>query len=44
MRFARRAQDHKVYRDAFGKARKEEHIGWEVYEAAGAWFIFPLDP
>ncbi|KAJ7444325.1 hypothetical protein FB451DRAFT_1189650 [Mycena latifolia] len=25
---------HKIYRDTFGKARKEEHIGWEVYEAA----------
>ncbi|KAJ7735126.1 Suf-domain-containing protein, partial [Mycena maculata] len=34
MRFARRAQGHKACRDAFGKARKEEYIGWEVYEAA----------
>ncbi|KAJ6447973.1 Suf-domain-containing protein [Mycena vitilis] len=34
MRFARRAQGHKAYRDAFGKARREEYIGWEVYEAA----------
>jgi hypothetical protein len=36
MRFVRRAEGHKAYRDAFGKARKEEHIGCEVYEAAGA--------
>ncbi|KAJ7983053.1 Suf-domain-containing protein [Mycena polygramma] len=34
MRFARRAQGHKACRDAFGKARREEYIGWEVYEAA----------
>ncbi|KAJ7031146.1 Suf-domain-containing protein [Mycena alexandri] len=34
MRFARRAQGHKACRDVFGKARKDEYIGWEVYEAA----------
>ncbi|KAJ6544221.1 hypothetical protein B0H19DRAFT_1076360 [Mycena capillaripes] len=34
MRFARRAQGHKACRDAFGKARRDEFIGWEVYEAA----------
>ncbi|KAJ7665265.1 Suf-domain-containing protein [Mycena polygramma] len=34
MRFARRAQGHKACRDAFGKARREEHIAWEVYKAA----------
>ncbi|KAJ7079652.1 hypothetical protein C8R43DRAFT_1245229 [Mycena crocata] len=35
MRFARRAQGHKACRDAFGKARKDPFVGWEVYEAAG---------
>ncbi|KAJ7174432.1 Suf-domain-containing protein [Mycena filopes] len=34
MRFARRAQGHKACREVFGKARKDEFIGWEVYEAA----------
>ncbi|KAJ7165605.1 Suf-domain-containing protein [Mycena crocata] len=34
MRFARRAQGHKACRDAFGKARKDPFVGWEVYEAA----------
>ncbi|KAJ7124554.1 hypothetical protein C8R44DRAFT_149431 [Mycena epipterygia] len=34
MRFARRAQGHKACREAFGKARRDEYIGWEVYEAA----------
>ncbi|KAJ7775312.1 hypothetical protein B0H16DRAFT_1756546 [Mycena metata] len=33
MRLARRAQGHKTCRDVFGKARKDEYIGWEVYEA-----------
>ncbi|KAJ7715278.1 hypothetical protein B0H16DRAFT_1806147 [Mycena metata] len=33
MRLARRAQGHKACRDVFGKARKDEYIGWEVYEA-----------
>lgn len=36
MCFARRAQGHKMYSNTFGKARKEEHIGCEVYKAAGA--------
>jgi cleavage stimulation factor subunit 3 len=40
MRFARRAQGHKACRDAFGKARRDDYIGWEVYEAAGT--IVPL--
>ncbi|KAJ7707166.1 hypothetical protein B0H16DRAFT_1311703, partial [Mycena metata] len=33
MRLAHRAQGHKTCRDVFGKARKDEYIGWEVYEA-----------
>ncbi|KAJ7764369.1 hypothetical protein B0H16DRAFT_1799897 [Mycena metata] len=33
MRLAHRAQGHKMCRDVFGKARKDEYIGWEVYEA-----------
>ncbi|KAJ7020973.1 hypothetical protein C8F04DRAFT_973367 [Mycena alexandri] len=34
MRFARRAQGHQACRDVFGRARQDEYIGWEVYEAA----------
>ncbi|KAJ7717418.1 hypothetical protein DFH07DRAFT_762011 [Mycena maculata] len=34
MRFARRAQGQHACRDAFRKARSDEYIGWEVYEAA----------
>ncbi|KAJ7738637.1 Suf-domain-containing protein [Mycena metata] len=34
MRFARRAQGQRACRDVFGKAREDEYIGWEVYEAA----------
>lgn len=36
MRFARRAQGYQGFRDAFAAARKDEHVGGEVYEAAGA--------
>ncbi|KAJ7633778.1 Suf-domain-containing protein [Mycena polygramma] len=34
MRFAQRAQRLKASRDAFKMARKDEYIGWQVYEAA----------
>ncbi|KAJ7083098.1 Suf-domain-containing protein [Mycena belliarum] len=34
MRFARRAEGHKAYRDVFSKARREEYLGWEAFEAA----------
>ncbi|KAJ7015735.1 hypothetical protein C8F04DRAFT_1284899 [Mycena alexandri] len=34
MRFARRAEGQKACRDVFRTARKDEYIGWEVYEAA----------
>ncbi|KAJ6507234.1 hypothetical protein C8R47DRAFT_966772 [Mycena vitilis] len=34
MRFARRAQGQKGCRSAFGKARSEDYVGWEVYDAA----------
>ncbi|KAF7301152.1 CFIA complex component [Mycena indigotica] len=34
MRFSRRSQGHKAARDAFGKARRDEYTGWEVFEAA----------
>ncbi|KAJ7476939.1 Suf-domain-containing protein [Mycena galericulata] len=34
MRFARRAQGQQAGRDAFGKARRDEYISWEVFEAA----------
>ncbi|KAJ6501440.1 Suf-domain-containing protein [Mycena vitilis] len=45
IRFTRRTQDHQAYRDAFGKARKEEYIGWEVYEVAAIteWRCNPKD-
>ncbi|KAJ6579583.1 Suf-domain-containing protein [Mycena vulgaris] len=33
MRFARRAEGHKAYREVFGKARRDEYTSWEVYEA-----------
>ncbi|KAJ7700980.1 hypothetical protein B0H16DRAFT_1826348 [Mycena metata] len=32
--YMRRAQGHKACHDVFGKARKDEYIGWEMYEAA----------
>ncbi|KAJ7226640.1 hypothetical protein B0H12DRAFT_1148987 [Mycena haematopus] len=34
MRFARRTQGQTACREAFSKARKDEYVGWEVYEAA----------
>ncbi|KAF7288478.1 CFIA complex component [Mycena chlorophos] len=34
MRFARRAQGSKGGRDVFGKARRDEFTGWEVFEWA----------
>ncbi|KAF7354683.1 mRNA 3'-end-processing protein RNA14 [Mycena sanguinolenta] len=34
MRFARRAQGQTTCRETFSKARKDEYVGWEVYEAA----------
>ncbi|KAF7318018.1 CFIA complex component [Mycena chlorophos] len=34
MRFARRAQGPKAGRDVFGKARRDEFTGWEVFESA----------
>ncbi|KAJ7301030.1 Suf-domain-containing protein [Mycena albidolilacea] len=34
MRFARRTQGQTVYRAIFSKARKDDFVGWEVYEAA----------
>ncbi|KAJ7050847.1 Suf-domain-containing protein [Mycena amicta] len=34
MRFSRRTLGHKAARDAFGKARRDEYTGWEVFEAA----------
>ncbi|KAJ6463707.1 Suf-domain-containing protein [Mycena vitilis] len=34
MRFAQRAQRLQASRDAFKMARKDEYIGWQVYEAA----------
>ncbi|KAJ7476904.1 hypothetical protein B0H11DRAFT_1303853 [Mycena galericulata] len=34
MSFARRAQGQQAGRDAFGKARRDEYITWEVFEAA----------
>ncbi|KAK6985207.1 mRNA 3'-end-processing protein RNA14 [Favolaschia claudopus] len=34
MRFARRTQGQTTCRETFSKARKDEYVGWEVYEAA----------
>ncbi|KAK7053797.1 mRNA 3'-end-processing protein RNA14 [Favolaschia claudopus] len=34
MRFARRSQGQTTCRETFSKARKDEYVGWEVYEAA----------
>ncbi|KAJ6615526.1 hypothetical protein B0H10DRAFT_2040864 [Mycena sp. CBHHK59/15] len=34
MRFARRAEGVKASREVFARARKDEWVGWEVYEAA----------
>ncbi|KAF8173783.1 hypothetical protein K438DRAFT_1610401 [Mycena galopus ATCC 62051] len=34
MRFARRTQGQTAARESFSKARKDEYVGWEVYEAA----------
>ncbi|KAJ7033322.1 Suf-domain-containing protein [Mycena alexandri] len=42
MRFARRAQGHEARRDVFRKARKDEYVGWEVYEAAGESSAFSM--
>lgn len=35
MRFARRSEGLKPARTIFGKARKDKHVFWNVYEAAG---------
>lgn len=35
MRFARRSEGLKPARGIFGKARKDKHVSWNVYEAAG---------
>ncbi|QRW27609.1 mRNA 3'-end-processing protein RNA14 [Rhizoctonia solani] len=37
MRFARRSEGLKPARTIFGKARKDKHIFWNVYEAAGVF-------
>lgn len=37
MRFARRTQGQTACRETFSKARKDEFVGWEVYEAAGGF-------
>ncbi|KAJ7197027.1 Suf-domain-containing protein [Mycena pura] len=34
MRFARRALGHKAARDVFGRGRRDEYTGWELFEAA----------
>ena len=39
MRFVRRAQGQTICRETFSKARKDEYVGWEVHEAAGAFFL-----
>jgi cleavage stimulation factor subunit 3 len=41
MRFARRSEGLKPARGIFGKARKDKHVAWNVYEAAGGSKFLP---
>lgn len=40
MRFGRRAEGIKASRAIFGKARRDRWSPWQVYEAAGTFFLY----